>query len=284
MTSIQDLTARELPVWCPSCGDFNLLHALKTALAGLGIPQENVVLTSGIGCGSKLPHFVNTYGFEGLHGRGIPVATGAKLVNPALTVITVAGDGDIYGIGGNHFMHTMRRNIDMTLIVQNNAVYGLTKGQYSPTTRRGTKTPSSPNGSLEEPINPMALGIIMGATYVARAFAYDIQHMTGLIKSGIAHKGFSIIDVLQPCATYNKVNDVAWYRRNVYRLEDEGHDPGDKPKALEKAMEWAEGRIPTGLFYQVSGKPTYDQEATNHAVVNDDISDIDIRPLLAKAK
>jgi len=285
MPTVAELTTRELPNWCPACGDFNLLFAIKNALAELNLPREQVLLVSGIGCGSKTPHFVSTYGFEGLHGRGIPVATGAKLANPELTVITVSGDGDTYGIGANHLLHTMRRNMDITVIVQDNAVYGLTKGQYSPTTRKGFKSPSSPHGALEEPLNPLALGIITGATYVARGYAYEIQHLIKLIRDGITHKGFSLIDVFQPCSTYNKVNDIAWYKKNTYKLEAEGHDPSNKAKALEKAMEWDEGRVPIGLFYKEDGKLSYDQEATHgHAVVKDDISNVDISKMLAKAK
>ncbi len=233
-------------------------------------------------CGSKTPHFLTTYGFEGLHGRSLAVATGAKLVNPELNVIITAGDGDCYGIGGNHLIHSMRRNIDITLIVQNNAVYGLTKGQYSPTSRKGFKTPSSPQGALEEPINPMALGIIMGATYVARGFAYEIQHLIKLVKGAIEHKGFSIVDIFQPCSTYNKVQTLQWYKENIKKLEDMGHDPSNKTAALEKAMLWEPGNVPIGLFYKEE-KPTYDEQA-GRAVVKDDISNIDIREMLAKAK
>lgn len=281
--SIADFTTKELPNWCPMCGDFNISLALKTALSDLKLLQENVVIVSGIGCGSKMPHFVNTYGFEGLHGRGIAVATGAKLANPELNVIVTAGDGDTYGIGGNHFLQIMRRNIDITLIVQNNAVYGLTKGQYSPTTRKGTKTPSSPSGSIEEPLNPIALGVIGGATYVSRGYAHETQHLTNLIKGAITHKGFSLVDVFQPCASYNKVNTPEWYKNNIYKLENESHNPADKNAALKKAMEWSEGRIPIGLFYHEE-KQTYEEQAIGRPVTKDDISNIDISPLLARAR
>ena len=282
MTTVAELTTKELPNWCAGCGDFNILFALKNALAELNIAREQTVIVSGIGCGSKTNHFLTTYGFEGLHGRSLAVATGIKLVNPELNVIVTAGDGDTYGIGGNHFLHTMRRNLDITLIVQNNAVYGLTKGQYSPTSRKGFKSPSSPGGALEEPINPMAMGIITGATYVARGFAYEIQHLIKLVKGAIAHKGFAIVDVFQPCSTYNKVQTLQWYKENIKKLEDMGHDPTDKAAALTKAVQWEPGNVPIGLFYKEE-KPTYDQLA-GRAVTKDDISNIDIRSMLAKAK
>lgn len=233
-------------------------------------------------CGSKTPHFLNTYGFEGLHGRSLPVATGAKLVNPELNVIVVSGDGDCYGIGGNHLIHAMRRNLDITLIVQNNAVYGLTKGQYSPTSIKGFKSPSTPAGALEEPVNPMALGIIMGATYVARGFAYEVKHLIELLKGAIQHKGFSIVDIFQPCSTYNKIQTIPWYKENIKKLEN-GHDTTDMTAALKMAMTWEPGNVPIGLFYR-EDRPTYDQLATSHAVVKDDISNIDIKPMLARAK
>ncbi|MBI4896115.1 MAG: 2-oxoacid:ferredoxin oxidoreductase subunit beta [Candidatus Aenigmarchaeota archaeon] len=284
MPSIPELTPKEIPTWCPSCGNFNIVFALKTALAELGIPQEQTVLVSGIGCGSKTPHFLNTYGFEGLHGRGIAVATGIKLVNPNLQVIVTAGDGDTYGIGGNHFIHTARRNLDIKLIIQDNAVYGLTKGQYSPTTQKGFKSPSSPNGSLEEPVNPMALAIIMGATYVARGFSFEMQHLTKLIKGALQHKGCAVIDVLQSCPSYNKVNTLQWYRENIFKLEDHGHNPADKTAALARALELEDGKLPIGLFYHETGKLTYDEQATTHAIVHDDIAHVDIKSLIARAQ
>lgn len=278
--SVADFTTRELPNWCPGCGGFTINLAIKTALSDLGILQKDVVIVSGIGCGSKMPHFVNTYGFESLHGRGIAVASGIKLANPDLKVMVTAGDGDTYGIGGNHFMQIMRRNIDLTLVVENNAVYGLTKGQYSPTTRKGTKTPSSPFGSIEEPLNPIALAIVNGATYVARGYAHDAQHLTALLKGAITHKGFALVDILQPCASYNKVNSAEWYQKNIYKLE--GNDTSNKEEALKKAMEWDNG-IPIGLFYKQT-KQTYEEQALGRSVVTDDISNIDITPLLAKAR
>lgn len=282
MPTVAELTTKEAPTWCPGCGDFTILSTIKSAFVELGLPQHQTLVVSGIGCGSKTPHFIRTYGFEGLHGRAIPVATAAKLVNPELSVVVVSGDGDNYGIGGNHFIHAMRRNLNITLIVQNNEVYGLTKGQYSPTSEKGFKSPSTPNGGIEEPVNPIKLALAMGATYVARGYAFDIVHLKKLIVEGVRHKGFSIIDVFQPCSTYNKTNTMAWYKQRLYKLEENGHDATNLQEAWAKADEWGE-KIPIGLFFKAS-KPTYEDGMPQLAIppVKHDISNIDIEPLLAR--
>ncbi|MBI2579025.1 MAG: 2-oxoacid ferredoxin oxidoreductase [Candidatus Aenigmarchaeota archaeon] len=282
MASVKDLTAKEQPTWCPGCADFGILTVLRMAVAELGLEPHNTLLVSGIGCGSKTPHFVRTYGFEGLHGRILPVATGAKLVNKDLTVIAIGGDGDGYGIGGNHFLHTMRRNLDMTYLVQDNEVYGLTKGQASPTSPQGFRSPSTPSGALEEAVNPISLAIIAGATYVARGYAFNIPHLKMLIMNAVKHKGFALIDILQPCPTYNKANTMAWYNQRVYKLEDSGHNASDKAAALAKAEEWGD-KIPIGLFYKAE-KPTYEDGLPQASVppVKHDISSIDIKPILAR--
>ena len=236
-------------------------------------------------CGSKTPHFVRTYGFEGLHGRGLAVASGAKLANNILNVIAVAGDGDTYGIGGNHFMHSMRRNLDMTLVVQNNEVYGLTKGQTSPTSEKGFKSNSTPNGVLEDPVNPITWAITAGATYVARGYAMDIIHLKKLIADGMKHKGFALIDVFQPCSTYNKINTMDWYKSRIFKLEDTGHNPEDKLAAMKMGEMWGD-RIPIGLFYRTS-KPTYEDGTPQIATVplaRQDISNVDISGLLKRYK
>lgn len=246
------------PTWCPGCGDFGVLNALLKALTELAIAPENLVVVSGIGCSSNLPHFLNAYGFHGIHGRIIPVATGIRLANPELTVIATGGDGDGYGIGLGHFIHAMRRNIDITYVVMNNAIYGLTTGQASPTSEKGMITKSTPEGVIEWPVNPMALALSSGATYVSRGFSGDPNHMAELIKAGIQHRGFSLVDVFSPCVTYNKVNTYKWFRQRVYRLEDEEYDPTDMMAAYRKANEWGD-RIPIGLFYKTE-KPTYEEE------------------------
>jgi 2-oxoglutarate ferredoxin oxidoreductase subunit beta len=246
------------PTWCPGCGDFGVLNALLKAITELEIKPENLVIVSGIGCSSNLPHFVNAYGFHGIHGRIIPVATGIRLANPELTVIATGGDGDGYGIGLGHLIHAMRRNIDITYIVMNNAIYGLTTGQASPTSEKGMITKSTPEGVIEWPVNPIALALGSGATYISRGFSGDPNHMADLIKGGIEHRGFALVDVFSPCVTYNKVNTYQWFRQRVYKLEDEGHDPTDLVVDYKKAHEWGD-RIPIGLFYRVQ-KPIYEEE------------------------
>ncbi|MBS3050886.1 MAG: 2-oxoacid:ferredoxin oxidoreductase subunit beta [Candidatus Aenigmarchaeota archaeon] len=285
MATIAELTTKQAPTWCPGCGDFTILSTIKNAIAELQLEQHNTVLVSGIGCGSKTPHFVRTYGFEGLHGRGLAVASGIKLANNKLNVIEVSGDGDTYGIGGNHFMHSMRRNLDMTLIVQDNEVYGLTKGQTSPTSEKGFKSNSTPSGVLEDPVNPITWAIAAGATYVARGYAMDIMHLKKLIAEGMRHKGFALIDVFQPCTTYNKVQTADWYKQRIFKLEETGYETTDKMAAIQMGQMWGD-KIPIGLFYQES-KPTYEDgtpQIASTPLANQDISNIDISQLLAKFK
>lgn len=242
--------------WCPGCGDFSVLRALKLALRDLEIAPHEALIVSGIGCGSKLPDYLGTNGFMTIHGRPLAVATGAKLANPRLNVIVVNGDGDSYGIGGNHFIHTCRRNPDITHIVENNQIYGLTKGQYSPTSPQGTVTSTSPDGSIELAFNPILMAISGGATFVARSFAGEPKHLAAMIYAGVRHRGYALIDVLQPCITFNNVNSFEWYRERVYHLDREGHDTSDPDAALRKAREWGE-KIPVGIFYQSDATPSY---------------------------
>jgi len=245
--------------WCAGCGDFAILRALKLALADLGIEPYQALVVSGIGCGSKLPDYMNVNAYLTNHGRPVPVATAAKLANPDLHVIVTSGDGDSYGIGGNHFVQSCRRNPNITQIVENNQIYGLTKGQYSPTSEKGFVTTTSPDGSIELAFNPMAVALAAGATFIARAFAGEPKHMAGLISQGIQHRGYALIDVLQPCVTFNRLNTYNWYRQRVYHLEDEGHDPSDRDAAWKKAHEWEE-RLPLGVLYQMEGQPTYEDQ------------------------
>jgi 2-oxoglutarate ferredoxin oxidoreductase subunit beta len=251
------------PTWCPGCGDFAVLRALQTAIHGLQLEPWNVVIVSGIGCSSNLPHFLSTYGFHSIHGRSVPVATGIKLANPDLHVIITGGDGDGYGIGMGHFIHAMRRNLDITYLVMNNQTYGLTTGQASPTSEKGMKTKSTPNvGVIENPIDPLSLAISAGATYVARTFSGDVKQMAELVKGGVEHKGFALIDCLSPCVTYNKINTYDWFKERVYDLAKEGHDPSDMKAAFARAIEWPtvqRDRIPLGLFYRAEGVPTYEE-------------------------
>lgn len=255
-----DYNTKERPQWCPGCGDYAILGGIKAALTELKIPSHQAVISSGIGCSSKIPHYVNSYGFEGLHGRALPVASGIKLANHKLTVITMGGDGDGYGIGSAHFLHVMRRNYDMTYIVHDNQIYGLTTGQASPTSQIGMKTKTTPHGVIEQPVNPAAVAITTGATFVARVFAGDLLHMRKIMKEAIEHKGFSLIDVLQPCVTFNKLNTYDFFTKRVYKLEEAGHDPSDRFKAMEKALEELKTdyeKIPIGVFYKAD-MPTYE--------------------------
>jgi 2-oxoglutarate ferredoxin oxidoreductase subunit beta len=246
------------PAWCPGCGNFGILKALNTALVELEIEPHRVLLVSGIGQAGKLPHYTRGNVFNSLHGRPIPPAIGAKIANPGLVVIAVSGDGDAYGEGGNHFIHAARRNHDITYLVHNNQVYGLTKGQASPTSDPGFVTKTTPYGAVS-PVNPIALAVVSGATFVGRGFAGDVEHLSALMKEGISHRGFALIDILQPCVSFNHKNTYSWYQERVYKLEDEsGYDPGDKKAALEKALEWGE-RIPVGIIYRKE-LPVYEDQ------------------------
>lgn len=250
--TLADFEGRVSPDWCPGCGDFGVLKALKEALIALEIAGHEVLVVSGIGCSSNLPGFLRAYGVHSLHGRSLGVATGAKLANHDLHVIAVGGDGDGYGIGLGHFVHSARRNLDLTYIVMNNEVYGLTTGQASPTTMLQVCTKTTPRGCAELPINPAALAIVSGATYVARAFSGEPKQMARIMAGAIAHRGFALIDCMSPCVTYNKINTYSWFKERVYRLEDEtGYDPGNLTQAMEKANEWGE-RIPLGVIYETT--------------------------------
>lgn len=244
------------PTWCPGCGDFGVVASVEMALKRLGIPSQNVVIVSGIGCSSNLPHFLSSYGFHAIHGRALPVAEGIRWANHGLTVIGTGGDGDGFGIGVGHFVHTMRRNVDMTYVTMDNQIYGLTTGQASPTSTLGQRTKSTPGGVIENPIDPIALALASGATYVARGFSGDVKHLADLVANGIQHKGFAFVDVFSPCVTYNKINTFDFFRQRVYKLESSGHDPTDLVAAWQRSLEWGD-KIPIGLFYKTD-KPTYE--------------------------
>jgi 2-oxoglutarate ferredoxin oxidoreductase subunit beta len=264
--------------WCPGCGDFGIMTALQMALAELGLEPHQVVIVSGIGCSGKEPHNVKAYGVHTLHGRTLPFATGIKVANPELVVLAIGGDGDGLGIGAGHFVNTGRRNLDITYIIHDNGVYGLTKGQASPTLRLGLKTKALPKPNINEAVNPIALALVAGYTFVARSYAYDVKHLKDTIKQGIQHKGLAFIDALQPCPTYNDINTKEWYagedrkdpktgkpQPRLYKLEEMGYDPvvrepadefAKKMVAIEKACEWGD-RIPIGVFYKNELQPTF---------------------------
>ena len=246
------------PDWCPGCGDFGVLKALKMAAGRLGIQPKDLFTVSGIGCSSNLPGFIHAYGAHSLHGRAVAVASGVKMANRDLNVVITGGDGDGYGIGIGHFIHAMRRNLDLTYIVMNNQIYGLTTGQASPTTMKEVRTKSTPRGNAETPINPIALALVSGATYVSRAFSGEPNHMADLIAGGIAHKGFALIDVFSPCVTYNMINTYPWFKKRVYKLEEDTHfDPANAELAMQRSSEWGD-RIPIGLFFK-DLQPIYEE-------------------------
>jgi len=245
--------------WCPGCGDFGILNAVKQALAQLKIPPHEAFFVSGIGCGSKLPDYVKANGYLGLHGRSLPIAQGVKLANHKMNVIATVGDGDGYGIGAGHFIHALRRNSDMTMIVEDNKVYALTKGQYSPTSTKGWVSSTTPDGAIEIEFNPVVMAIAGGATFVARTFSGDPKHMAQTFAKAIEHKGFALVDVLQSCVIYNHVNTVEWYRPRVYKLDDDANfNSRDYNAAMTKAHEWGD-HIPLGVLY-VDDRPTYEEQ------------------------
>ena len=251
-----DLKGKVDPDWCPGCGDFGVLAAVQKALVELQIPKHEVATISGIGCSSNFPGFIDTYGMHTLHGRSLPVASGMKLANHGMTVLVTGGDGDGFGIGAGHFVHTMRRNLDLTYIVMDNQIYGLTTGQTSPTSRIGMKTKSMPFGNVDAPVNPVSLALAAGATFVARGFSADQKHLTELIKKAILHKGFSFLDIFSPCVTYNHDNTFQWFRPRVKKLEENpGYDPSDFQAAMEKSLLWGD-EIPIGLFFERTDVPT----------------------------
>jgi len=257
--TMADFKGKVDPDWCPGCGDFGVLSSLQKALVDLQIQPHTVVTISGIGCSSNLPGYVSTYGMHTLHGRALAVATGTKLANHDLHVVVTGGDGDGFGIGGNHFIHTMRRNVDLLYVAMDNQIYGLTTGQTSPTSRKGMKTKSMPFGNLEEPINPVTLALAAGATFVARGFSAEAKHLIELIKQGLLHKGFAFIDVFSPCVTYNHDNTYAWFRDRVKKLEDDkDFDPTDWQMAMQKALLWGD-EIPIGKFFQRTDLPSLHQ-------------------------
>jgi 2-oxoglutarate/2-oxoacid ferredoxin oxidoreductase subunit beta len=265
--------------WCPGCGDYGIMNGLQMAFAELNLEPHQIVLVSGIGCSGKEAHNVKCYGVHTLHGRTLPFALGIKVANPNLEVVAIGGDGDGLGIGAGHFVNAGRRDLDMTYIIHNNGVYGLTKGQASPTLRRGVKTKALPRANINEAVNPIALAVISGYTFAARSYAYDVKHLKETIKQGIQHKGLAFIECLQPCPTYNDINTKDWYagedrkdasgkpQSRLYKLDEEGFDPvvrdwnedfKKKVAALEKAQEWGD-RIPIGVFYKNELEPTFQE-------------------------
>jgi 2-oxoglutarate ferredoxin oxidoreductase subunit beta len=247
MLTLEDYKG-QTPAWCPGCGNFGILKTFKDAMVELGIEPHQFTIVSGIGQAGKFPHYLKCNTFNGLHGRTLPVATGIRLSNHEMLVIAVAGDGDCYGEGGNHLIHAMRRNTNMKLFVHDNQIYGLTKGQASPTSLEGMITKNQPFGVFSEQLNPIALAVAIDCSFVARGFAGDMGHLKGLMKAAILHKGFSLLDILQPCVTFNKINTYEWYKQRVYNIGPE-YNPEDRIGALKMALEWGD-RIPIGIIYK----------------------------------
>lgn len=242
--------------WCPGCGNFGLRGIVAEVYADLGLKKEELCMVSGIGQAGKSPQYYNTSYFNGLHGRALPAAAAIKMVNPKLKVVVESGDGDIYGEGGNHFLHNIRRNVDITVIVHDNMVYGLTKGQASPTSQLGQKTPIQVDGVFEEPLNPLAVAISLGSTFVAKSSVHEKELTKELIKQAIQHDGFALVDVFQACVSFNKVNTYQWFKDNTYVLGDD-YDPANKVKAFEKSLE--RGPFPLGLIYKSDSRKSYNK-------------------------
>ncbi len=253
MVGMQDFNTPEKPQWCPGCGNYAIHIALKQALAELSLEPHETVIVSGIGCGSKMPHYIRSYGYEGIHGRLLPLAAGIKIANPSLHVIAVGGDGDGYSEGGNHFVHFARENFNINYFVQDNHVYGLTTGQTAPTTPKGMKTKTAPKGNRLEVYRHLPIAMSAGATFVATAFAGDVKHMKEVFKRAIQHKGFSYVNIFQPCVTWDYIGTYEWYKERVYKLEESGHNPKDWHQAWEKAWEMFRTnyeKIPIGVIYE----------------------------------
>jgi len=256
MLTLEDYKG-QTPAWCPGCGNFAILRAFKETMAELGIEPHQFTIVSGIGQAGKFPHYLRCNTFNGLHGRTLPVATGIKLSNHEMLVIAVAGDGDCYGEGGNHLIHAIRRNINVKLLVHDNQIYGLTKGQASPTSMEGMVTKAQPFGAIPEQLNPIALAVALDCSFVARGFAGDIEHLKGLIKEAINHEGFALVDIFQPCVTFNRTNTYDWYRQRVYPIEA-GYNPEDRIEAFKRALEWGD-RIPIGIIHR-NHRPIFEEK------------------------
>jgi 2-oxoglutarate ferredoxin oxidoreductase subunit beta len=257
LVSPKEFVSPERSTWCPGCGDYGVLQALQRAAAQLGLRPHEIVVASGIGCSGKISSYFNSYGFHALHGRSVPIATGVKLANPNLTVIASGGDGDGYGIGANHFLHAVRRNIDITYLVMDNQVYGLTKGQTAPTSAHGFKSTTTPFGAPDNPVHPLRLALAQGCGFVAQGFSAEKAQLTDLIVKAIRHRGFSLVNVISPCVTFNKVNTYDWYRERLYNLDaEEGYDPHDRARAFATVVEHED--LVRGLIFVDDGAPAYE--------------------------
>ena len=289
MADFKTLTTVARPTWCPGCGNFGIWNGLKRAIEKLGLDPKDIVIVGGVGCSGQIPNWVGTYGFHGLHGRALPEAQGIRLANTTLTVIAAGGDGDGYGEGTNHLVHACRRNVKITYLVHNNGVFGLTKGQASPTAPHGYVTRASPFGVHEHELNPLALMIASGASFVARSFAGDLDHLRDTICEAVRHPGFAIVDILQPCVTFNKLYTYDYFQKRIYKIsaDEKGrgkHDCTDKVAALTRSLEWGDAGIPIGILYK-EVRPTFESELPqikNAPIVAKDMTKIDIKTIVEK--
>jgi 2-oxoglutarate ferredoxin oxidoreductase subunit beta len=257
VATFKDFRNKVKPNWCPGCGDFSVQAAMQRAAANIGLEPEDLAVVAGIGCSGRISGYINAYGFHGIHGRALPIAQGVKMANRELTVIASGGDGDGFAIGMGHTVHAIRRNIDVTYIVMDNQIYGLTKGQTSPRSEAGFKTKSTPAGSIESSLSAMELALTAGASFVAQSFSSDLKGLTSLIEQGIQHKGFSLINVFSPCVTFNKINTYDWFKENITDLSSiEGYDPSNRMQAMQTLME--HNGLVTGLIYQNKEKSAYE--------------------------
>jgi 2-oxoglutarate ferredoxin oxidoreductase subunit beta len=284
MADINQFTTSIKPTFCPGCGNYGIMEALKQALAQLALTPDKTVICYDVGCNANMADFIYTYGFHGLHGRSVPPAAGIKLANHDLAVLALIGDGAFYGEGSEHFLSLVRGNHDITVLVHDNQRYSLTTGQYSPTTPKGTVTPSTPEGSIEEPLDPLSIALVNHGTFVARGFAGDIPHLKDLIIAGVNHKGFSLIEILQPCVVWNKEKSYDWYRQRVYKLEKPKWQANNRLQALEKAQD--EEKLAIGIFYQET-KKAYHEEVSSlqgEPLTKQSIEKIDISKLVEEFK
>jgi 2-oxoglutarate ferredoxin oxidoreductase subunit beta len=257
MATLKDFRNNVKPNWCPGCGDFSIQAAIQRAAANVGLEPEGLALVSGIGCSGRISGYVNAYGFHGVHGRSLPIAQGVKMANRELTVVAAGGDGDGFAIGMGHTVHAIRRNIDLTYIVMDNQIYGLTKGQTSPRSAEGFKTKSTPQGSIETALAPLEVALAAGATFVAQSFSSNLKQLTAIIEEGMKHKGFSLINVFSPCVTFNKINTYDWFKENIVDLDEfPDYDPSNRVMAMTKLMET--GGMLTGIIYQDKTKKSYE--------------------------
>ncbi|WP_154836698.1 2-oxoacid:ferredoxin oxidoreductase subunit beta [Staphylococcus sp. Marseille-Q1834] len=259
MATFKDFRNNVKPNWCPGCGDFSVQAAIQKAAANVGLEPEEVAIITGIGCSGRLSGYINSYGVHGIHGRALPLAQGVKMANKDLTVIASGGDGDGYAIGMGHTIHALRRNMNMTYIVMDNQIYGLTKGQTSPSSAVGFVTKSTPKGNIEKNVAPLELALSSGATFVAQGFSSDIKALTKLIEDAINHDGFSFVNVFSPCVTYNKINTYDWFKEHLTNLDDiEGYDPTDKQLAMKTVLDHES--LVKGIVYQDTETPSYESQ------------------------